>query len=205
MCWDAISLGLVLRSARTVSLLFCPSAPLRLLNTNACFSSDCPCPCWHVVSAWGRRVHGDPAEPAYYYTLPYRMHEELKQATTELHKMFLEATRHVLATPALWPAFAFPASFWPRAQASFARADHLVCGRFDFCLQMATGVFKAFEYNADSASCLLECGLSQGKWGEAVGLVGAVGTYPPFVFEVGFVVLWVRAAVSWRCALFFDD
>jgi glutathionylspermidine synthase len=128
------------------------------------------------LSAWGRRVHGDPAEPAYYYTLPYHMHEELKQATTELHKMFLEATRHVLATPALWPAFAFPDSFWPRAQASFDRADHLVCGRFDFCLQMDTGVFKAFEYNADSASCLLECGLSQGKWGEAVGLVGAVGT-----------------------------
>lgn len=26
------------------------------------------------------------------------------------------------------------------------------------------------QYNADSASALLECGMIQGKWGEAVGL-----------------------------------
>ena len=43
-----------------------------------------------------------------------------------------------------------------------------VSGRMDFSIN-DDGSIKCFEYNADSASCLLECGLSQGAWMAAAG------------------------------------
>ena len=70
--------------------------------------------------------------------------------------------------PESWPSFRFPDKFWPRALASFVANEPLICGRFDFCF--SKGAIKCFEYNADSAAVLMECGTVQGKWSAAVGL-----------------------------------
>jgi hypothetical protein len=79
------------------------------------------------------------ASPAQYYTMPRSLEATLQRATVELHSMFVAATREVLRTPALWPSFGFPASFWPRAQAALQASDKLVCGRFDFSASTAGG------------------------------------------------------------------
>lgn len=50
----------------------------------------------------------------------------------------------------------------------FRNNQDTVCGRFDFCLT-DTGV-KVYEYNADSASALFECGYVQDRWAQAAGL-----------------------------------
>ena len=80
----------------------------------------------------------------------------------------MEATAYVLKHPELWPTYGFPDAFWPRAIESFERGDKTVSGRMDFSIK-EDGSLKCFEYNADSASCLFECGLSQGAWMTAAG------------------------------------
>ena len=56
------------------------------------------------------------------------------EAVDDLHWMFMEATKHVLATPELWPCFGFPPGFWAKAEKSLADSPHLIAGRFDFAI-----------------------------------------------------------------------
>ena len=110
---------------------------------------------------------------ASYVQIPSSTHAALCKATTELHSMFVKATEHVCKTPELWPAFGFPSQYWPRALASFFTSDKVISGRFDLSITPEHGI-KCLEYNADSASCLMECGLVQDAWSKAVG-IGGVG------------------------------
>lgn len=96
-------------------------------------------------------------------------HQKLVVATKELHEMFLAATTHVLKNPLLWRTFDFPEAYWERAIKSFQNGDKTISGRLDFSVTPEHGI-KCFEYNADSASCLFECGHTQGAWANAVGL-----------------------------------
>ena len=108
-----------------------------------------------------------------YLQIPSSTHAALCKATTELHSMFVKATEHVCKTPELWPAFGFPSQYWRKALTSFFSGDKVISGRFDFSITPEHGI-KCLEYNADSASCLMECGLVQDAWSKAVG-IGGVG------------------------------
>lgn len=96
-------------------------------------------------------------------------HDLLMHVTTELHSMFIQATQHVLSNPSYWHHFEFPEAYWPLAQKSFSRGDKTLTGRLDFSVTKEQGI-KCYEYNADSASCLMECGYIQGAWSKAANL-----------------------------------
>lgn len=94
--------------------------------------------------------------------------KELKHATNELHAIFMHATYHVLQDDKRLAKFNIPAVLWPKIHRSWEdRKNQMVAGRFDFA--MTECGLKVFEYNADSASCLLECGKIQGKWASHYG------------------------------------
>ncbi|OQR97229.1 bifunctional glutathionylspermidine amidase/glutathionylspermidine synthetase [Achlya hypogyna] len=115
-----------------------------------------------------------PTPTASYFTLNEAGHCGLVAATETLHDMFVKATDYVLENEEeLAPYFHIPNSLWPKIRTSWAKAKgDVVSGRFDFALT-PDGI-KVYEYNADSASCLLECGYTQDAWASAAG-VGKVG------------------------------
>ena len=123
-----------------------------------------------------------------YIQIPSSTLAALCKATTELHSMFVKATEHVCRTPELWPAFGFPSQYWPRALASFFTGDKVISGRFDFSVTPEHGI-KCFEYNADSASCLMECGHVQASWSKAVG-IGDIGVDAGIGCEERLVNAW---------------
>ena len=125
---------------------------------------------------------------ATYLQIPSSTHAALHKATTKLHSMFVKATEHVCRTPELWPAFGFPSQYWPRALASFFTGDKVISGRFDFSVTPEHGI-KCFEYNADSASCLMECGHVQASWAKAVG-IGHIGVDAGIGCEERLVNAW---------------
>ncbi|OGK69302.1 bifunctional glutathionylspermidine amidase/glutathionylspermidine synthase, partial [Candidatus Roizmanbacteria bacterium RIFOXYB2_FULL_41_10] len=93
---------------------------------------------------------------------------ELKQVSNELHMMFLRATDHVMMNPELLSYFSIPQIIWPKIQNSWKnRHHHMITGRLDFT--MSSKGLKAYEYNADSASCYMECGKVQLKWADHFG------------------------------------
>jgi len=95
-------------------------------------------------------------------------HEELRDATTELHALFLHATDVVLRDEALLARFNLPRALWPRIQQSWNnRRNEMITGRFDFSLSERG--LKVYEYNCDSASCHMETGKVQGKWARHFG------------------------------------
>ena len=101
-----------------------------------------------------------------YFEIGAAMHEELGKATNELHIMFIAAAEYVLNHPELWKHFEFPPVFWEMAVKSFANRSETITGRMDFSITEKHGI-KCYEYNADSASCLMECGYTQGAWAVA--------------------------------------
>ncbi|RHY23013.1 hypothetical protein DYB32_009326 [Aphanomyces invadans] len=137
-----------------------------------------------------------------YYTLTESGQAGLEHATNELHQMFMHAAQYVLDHEAdLAPLFHFPASLWPKIRQSWAtRADDVVSARFDFALT-PTGI-KTYEYNADSASCLFECGHSQDKWAATVGLGGRSNSDTLFT---QLVAAWTSKKVVGDLHLLCDD
>ena len=125
---------------------------------------------------------------ATYIQIPSSTHAALHKATTKLHSMFVKATEHVCRTPELWSTFGFPSQYWPRALASFFTGDKVISGRFDFSVTPEHGI-KCFEYNADSASCLMECGHVQASWSKAVG-IGDIGVDAGIGCEERLVNAW---------------
>lgn len=122
------------------------------------------------VAKFGANLTSDQSQQkSSFYVMNGNTHYQLQLATKELHSMFISATEHVLRTPLLWKTFDFPEAYWERAKKSFEQGDKTISGRLDFSMTPEHGI-KCFEYNADSASCLFECGHTQGAWAEAVGL-----------------------------------
>jgi glutathionylspermidine amidase/synthetase len=104
-----------------------------------------------------------------YYGISESALKQIVRATNELHEMFLRATNIVIQDPILLSKFNIPEILWPRLRKSWEnRNKHTIHGRFDFAVSKR-GV-KTYEYNADSASCLMECGLTLGRWCEAIGI-----------------------------------
>ncbi|ETV94022.1 hypothetical protein H310_12070 [Aphanomyces invadans] len=107
---------------------------------------------------------------ATFYTITESGHAALEHATEDLHSMFVRATEYVLENEAdVGKYFHIPDVLWPKIRRSWAQSKHdVVSGRFDFAL--TNEGIKVYEYNADSASCLLECGYVQDAWAAAAGV-----------------------------------
>ncbi len=121
-----------------------------------------------VESMEGHQLASNDADRLTYYCISETAFREVRRATNELHRMFEHATNHVLEVDALLRRFNFPPALWPRIHQSWNnRRNEMITGRFDFAVS-PRGV-KAYEYNADSASCHMECGFVQGQWAEHFG------------------------------------
>ncbi|OQS00676.1 bifunctional glutathionylspermidine amidase/glutathionylspermidine synthetase [Achlya hypogyna] len=139
-----------------------------------------------------------------YFTLTAHGQRALEYATNHLHHMFLDATDYVLHHEKEFGSyFRIPPKLWPRIRRSwFRRKPDFVAGRFDFALT-PTGI-KVYEYNADSASCLLECGLTQDAWAAATG-VAAVGQSNSDGLFAKLVATWQARRVEGPLHLLCDD
>ncbi|KEG14232.1 trypanothione synthetase [Trypanosoma grayi] len=121
------------------------------------------------IRAFGTEVSRKGENHASYYKMNVELHLDCTRYGTQLHSMFLEATEQVLASDEKL-TLGIPEEYWPRIRHSWKTQPHAITGRFDFAFDEETQQFKCFEYNADSASTLLECGVVQEKWAESVGL-----------------------------------
>ncbi|HEX4882201.1 MAG TPA: glutathionylspermidine synthase family protein, partial [Porticoccaceae bacterium] len=117
----------------------------------------------YVHMMGGHRLAGPAADPRRYFALSRSAERELRLATNDLHAKFMYATDQVLRDDALLARFNLPPAVWPKIRRSWSnRHNEMVTGRFDFAVS-AQGI-KVYEYNADSASCYMECGKVQGRW-----------------------------------------
>jgi len=121
-----------------------------------------------VTFMGGYTLTRDPGEQLSYCRMSESAFKEFRHASNEMHAMFMQATDHVLENDALLERFGFPRVLWPRLRQSWNnRRNHMITGRLDFSVS-EHGV-KVYEYNADSASCYMECGQVQGRWAEMNG------------------------------------
>jgi glutathionylspermidine amidase/synthetase len=80
----------------------------------------------------------------------------------------MRATDHVLGDDRLLRKFNLPAALWPKVKASWNnRKNAMITGRFDFSI--SENGLKAYEYNADSASCYFEAAQLQSAWARHYG------------------------------------
>ncbi|KAH9588896.1 Glutathionylspermidine synthase [Trypanosoma melophagium] len=105
-----------------------------------------------------------------YYQMNTELYLDCTRYGNQLHEFFLEATETVLASDEKLKLFGIPQEFWPRIRHSWKTQKECITGRFDFAFDEDKQMFKCFEYNADSASTLLECGDIQEKWADSVGI-----------------------------------
>ena len=122
----------------------------------------------YVAALGGHRLTTAVDDQYRYFRLSESALDELRRATNELHAMFLHATQVVLNDDKLLALFNIPEVLWPRLRVSWSRrAGQMITGRFDFSVS-ARGI-KAYEYNADSASCHMETARVQAKWAAHFG------------------------------------
>jgi len=119
----------------------------------------------YVSSMKGHKLSNVAGDQYKYLCLSESAHEELRDATTELHALFLHATDYVLRDDTLLERFNLPRVLWAKIHQSWNnRHNQMITGRFDFSVS-ERGI-KVFEYNCDSASCHMEAGKVQGKWAQ---------------------------------------
>lgn len=122
----------------------------------------------YVESMHGQHATSNGHNLQAYYTISETALREVRRATNELHRMFLHATNQVLENDDLLRRFNIPAALWPRIKQSWNnRRNQMITGRFDFAVS-PRGV-KAYEYNADSASCYMESGFVHNRWAAHFG------------------------------------
>lgn len=122
-----------------------------------------------VAFMGGYRLTRNSEDACRYFSMSESAMKEIRHASDEMHAMFMQATDHVLENDALLERFGFPRVLWPRLRQSWDnRRNHMITGRLDFSVS-ERGV-KLYEYNADSASCYMECGCVQGRWADINGL-----------------------------------
>ncbi|MBN2752672.1 MAG: glutathionylspermidine synthase family protein, partial [Rhodospirillaceae bacterium] len=122
----------------------------------------------YMVSMGGSKMADRPENEHRYFRIGETAERELKRATNELHAMFLHATHMVLQDDDLLRHFNLPPVLWPRLRQSWEnRRTRMITGRFDFSLSEQG--LKVYEYNADSASCHMECARIQCAWAHHYG------------------------------------
>lgn len=105
-----------------------------------------------------------------YYEMNRELFFDCTRYGNQLHNIFLEATEAVIASDELLTKFGIPEEYWARIRYSWKTQPHTISGRFDFAFNEESQQLKCFEYNADSASTLLECGVIQEKWANSIGI-----------------------------------
>jgi glutathionylspermidine amidase/synthetase len=122
----------------------------------------------YVEMMGGHRLTNDPDEQYSVICISESAAKEIKRATNELHAMFMHATNYVLQDDNLLRRFNLPPALWPRIHQSWDnRRNEMITGRFDF--SVSDRGIKVYEYNCDSASCHMECGVVQDKWAAHFG------------------------------------
>tara|TARA_R110002110_G_scaffold106707_11_gene267382 strand:+ start:273 stop:2171 length:1899 start_codon:yes stop_codon:yes gene_type:complete len=150
----------------------------------------------------GHRLATNDTERLDYYCISETAHQEIRRATNELHRMFMHATNHVLEDDSLLNKFGIPPALWPRIHQSWNnRRNEVITGRFDFAVS-PRGV-KAYEYNADSASCYLESGLIQTLWSQQFGC--RAGWCPGKELKPALINAWEEADVDDVLHIMQDD
>ena len=140
---------------------------------------------------------------ANYYMGNFELMLALIRAGSSLHKIFVEVTAKVLESDELLSKFDVPKEFWPRMRRTFDKQRVSLTGRFDFALDLENNL-KSFEYNADSASTLLECGRIQQKYLESIG-VASQGRSSGFRVERMLRVAWKQTGVKGTVHFLIDD
>lgn len=108
-------------------------------------------------------------DAANYYTANFELMLRCTEAGGVMHRVFLKETEKVINSDELLELFQIPKEFWGRVRKSWKTQPHSITGRFDFVVDYDNNL-KTFEYNADSASTLLECGRIQQKYAESIGI-----------------------------------
>ncbi len=89
----------------------------------------------YVAHMKGHKLTSVDSDQFKYLCLSDSAHEELKDATTELHALFLHATDYVLRDDALLERFCIPRALWPKIHESWNnRRNQMITGRFDFSI-----------------------------------------------------------------------
>ncbi|KAG5501535.1 hypothetical protein JKF63_03364 [Porcisia hertigi] len=141
-----------------------------------------------------------------YYEVNHEFHLRCIEYGTQLHAIFMEATAQVIESDEKLRLFCIPEEFWPRIRHSWKYQQTYVSGRFDFAFNNETREIKCFEYNADSASTLLECGRIQQKWAESVGLNQQQGTRGSgFAVERNLKMAWSSSGATGRVHFCVDE
>jgi len=136
-----------------------PQQPARSIPDTAMHAEDKA----FVAFMGGYVLSRDPALQHDYCRISESAFKEIRHASNEMHAMFMQATDHVLDNDAILERFGFPRVLWPRLRTSWNnRRNHMITGRLDF--SVSERGLKVYEYNADSASCYMECGRAQGTW-----------------------------------------
>ena len=147
----------------------------------------------YVAMMGGHLLSSDVDDQFRYVCISDTAHEELKDATTELHALYLHATDYVLRDDQLLSRFNIPRALWPKIHQSWNnRHNQMITGRFDFTLSQRG--LKVYEYNCDSASCHMECGKVQGKWARHFGC--RVGRDAGASLHVDLVRAWANQHVD---------
>lgn len=147
----------------------------------------------YMAHADGAKLSSQEDDATAYFTMSETAYQEVKRATNELHAMFMHATNHVLQDDTLLRRFNLPPALWPRIHQSWNnRRNQMITGRFDFSVT-PKGV-KVYEYNADSASCHMECGPVQTKWAEHFGCT--IGRSAGAKLHAKLVEAWSEAEVE---------
>ena len=150
----------------------------------------------------GSRLSGRDEDQYTYFRIGETAYRELKRATNELHAMFLRATGYVLDDADLLRKFNLPPALWPRIHQSWDnRSNEMITGRFDFSLSHRG--LKVYEYNADSASCHMECGRVQAKWAAHFGV--QEGDCSGETLTADLVAAWRKAGVEDLLHILRDD
>ncbi|CAK4682512.1 hypothetical protein LEN26_010473 [Aphanomyces euteiches] len=144
------------------------------------------------------------SEHTTYYTITESGQTGIEAATNNLHKLFLEATDHVLNhTTSCAKHFRIPQSLWPKIESSWKNhKNDTISGRLDFAL--TDDGIKVYEYNADSASCLMECGYTQDAWSKGAGL-GSLGRSNSSTLFDQLVTAWKAKHVEGHLHFMCDD
>lgn len=100
------------------------------------------------------------------YLLTRKEFQTVMNATQHVHDLCLELIEKVLQSgDSRW--FAFPDWVWSDIERSWRDKDFSLYGRFDINYN-GMGTPKFYEYNADTATSILETGMAQSLWHKAI-------------------------------------
>ncbi len=141
----------------------------------------------------GQNLSDNPDDLYAYYGVSETALREIRRATNELHRMFLHATNHVLEEDALLARFNLPPALHGRIRQSWNnRRNAMITGRIDFAVG-PDGV-KAYEYNADSASCHMEAAFLMPRWAAVFDCTD--GADPGTEIEAALIKAWRDSKVD---------